>query len=92
MYGCKGGTMNAVTVREAQQNLEQLIARVIDDAEPTIVVSERGEQAVLLSLEEYNSWRETLHLLASPANARRLQTAILEVQTGNVQERELLDA
>ncbi|MCU0493349.1 MAG: type II toxin-antitoxin system prevent-host-death family antitoxin [Chloroflexaceae bacterium] len=84
--------MNAVTVREAQQNLEQLIARVIDDAEPTIVVSERGEQAVLLSLEEYNSWRETLHLLASPANARRLQTAILEVQTGNVQERELLDA
>ena len=75
--------MNAVTVSEAKRDLEQLIARVIADAEPTIVVSEAGQQVVVLSLDEYNSWRETLYLLASPVNAERLQTSIAAAQAGS---------
>lgn len=83
--------MNAMTVREAEQNLERLITRVIADAEPTIVVSETGEQVVVLSLDEYNSWKETLYLLASPANAAHLRTSIAQAQAGIAQEQELLD-
>lgn len=83
--------MNAMTVREAEQNLERLITRVIADVEPTIVVSETGERVVVLSLDEYNSWKETLYLLASPANATRLHASILQAQSGNVREQELLD-
>lgn len=30
---------------------------------------------VLMSLEEFTSWKETLHLLRSPANAARLLEA-----------------
>ena len=84
--------MNAVTLKEAKLHLEQLVTQVIADAEPTIVVSENGERAVFLSLDEYNSWEETLYLLSNPANAEHLRKSIAEAQAGNVQERELLEA
>jgi hypothetical protein len=48
-----------------------VIARVLADAEPTIVVAENGEQVVVLPLQEYDSWKETLYLL--PAGRRRSQ-------------------
>jgi antitoxin YefM len=84
--------MNAVTLKDAKLNLEQLVAKVIANAEPTIIVTESGEQVVFLPLDEYNSWKETLYLLANPANAEHLQRSIAEAQAGNVQERELLEA
>ena len=84
--------MNAVTLKDAKLNLEQLVAKVIANAEPTIVVTESGEQVVFLPLDEYNSWKETLYLLANPANAEHLRRSIAEAQAGNVQERELLEA
>jgi antitoxin YefM len=82
--------MNAVTLKEAKLHLEQLVTQVIADAEPTIVVSESGERAVFLSLDEYNSWKETLYLLSNPAKAEHLRKSIAEAQAGKVQERELL--
>lgn len=84
--------MNAVTLKDAKLNLEQLVERVIADAEPTIVVTESGEQVVFLPLDEYNSWKETLYLLSNPANAEHLRRSIAHAQAGNVQERELLEA
>jgi antitoxin YefM len=47
---------------------------------------------VFLPLDEYNSWKETLHLLASPANAEDLRRSIAEAKEGNVHEREILEA
>jgi antitoxin YefM len=83
--------MNAVTLKEAKLNLEELVERVIADAEATIVVTESGEQVVFLPLDEYNSWKETLYLLANPANAEHLRRSIAEAEAGNVQERALLE-
>ncbi len=83
--------MNAVTLKNAKLNLEQLVADVIANADDTIIVTESGEQVVLMPLDEYNSWRETLYLLASPANADHLRRSIAEAQAGQVQERELLE-
>lgn len=84
--------MNAVTLKEAKRNLEQLVEQVIADAEPTIVVTESGDQVVFLPLDEYNSWKETLYLLSNPANADHLRRSIAEAESGNVQERELFEA
>lgn len=84
--------MNAVTLKEAKRNLEQLVEQVIADAEPTIVVADSGEQVVFMALDEYNSWKETLCLLGSPANAEHLRRSIAEAQAGKGEERELLEA
>jgi antitoxin YefM len=34
--------------------------------------------------EDYPSWQETIHLLRSPANARRLREAIARDESGEV--------
>ncbi len=82
--------MHAVTLKEAKLHLERIVEQVIADAEPAIVVTESGEQVVFLPLDEYNSWKETLYLLSSPANADRLRRSLAEARAGNAQERELL--
>ena len=84
--------MTAVTLNEAKQDLEHLIEKVIADAEPAILCTDSGERAVLMSLDEFNSWKETVCLLASPANAAHLSKSIEEAQAGQTVEKELVEA
>jgi antitoxin YefM len=83
--------MTTVTLTEAKQNLEKLIEQVIADAEPIILSTETGQEVVLLSLDEFNSWKETLYLLTNPANAAHLRKSISEATAGQVRENELID-
>lgn len=83
--------MRAVTAAEARRDLEGLIERVIADAEPTILISDAGQQVVMLPVEEYDAWQETRYLLMNPANAEHLRRSIAEAQTGEVEERALSD-
>ena len=84
--------MDAITVNDAKQNLDQVIEHVIADVEPTIILSEHGKKAVLLSLDEFDSWQETLYLLSNPANAEHLRQSIQEARTGKTVERQLIEA
>jgi antitoxin YefM len=84
--------MNAITIDEAKQNLEQIVERVIADAEPAILTTDAGKQVVMMSSDEFNSWQETVYLLASPANAAHLRGSIAEVKAGKIVEKELIDA
>lgn len=83
--------MNAVTITEAKAHLEQIIEQVIADVEPTIISTDTGQQIVLLPLEEFNAWKETLYLLSNPFNAEHLRQSIAEAKTGKTVERELLE-
>ena len=83
--------MKAITSTRAKEQLDELIDQVILDVEPTIVCNDQGKQAVLMSLEEFNSWQETLYLLSSPANAEHLMESIKEAKSGNKSVRELID-
>jgi PHD/YefM family antitoxin component YafN of YafNO toxin-antitoxin module len=49
--------MDAVTVNHATQNLNHLIGQVISNVEPTIICNDKGERALLMSLDEFNSWQ-----------------------------------
>jgi antitoxin YefM len=64
---------------------------VIADLEPTIVCTDAGQKAVLMSLDEFNSWQETLYLLSSPANAAHLAESIEQAKAGNILEKALIE-
>jgi len=81
--------MKSVTLKKAKENLANLIDRVVADPEAIIVCGEDDKKAVLMSLEEFNSWRETLYLLSNPANGEHLRKSISEARSGKVVEREL---
>jgi len=72
--------------------LDELIDRVILDTEPTILCNEQGKQAVLMSLDEFNSWQETSYLLSNPANAEHLRKSISQANSGKKLVRELIES
>ena len=74
--------MDAITINQAKQNIDRLIEQVIADAEPTIICDDKGQKVVILSLDEFNSWQETLYLLSNPANADHLRRSIEEDNIG----------
>jgi len=78
--------VNAITVAEAKENLERLIQQVRADSEPTVLCTENGAQVVVLPLDEFNSWKETIYLLANPANAAHLRKSIAEARAGEVED------
>lgn len=84
--------MNAATMAEAKTNLDILVEQVNADAEPTIICGDRGQKAVLVSLEEFNSWQESLYLLSNRANAEHLRQSMAEADSGQKSERELIEA
>lgn len=71
----------AITASEARSRLFPLIQQVNDDHAP-VRISSRGGDAVLMSADDYDSWQETIYLLRSPANARRLMEAVARDRAG----------
>lgn len=64
------------TYTSLRENLAKVLDRVIDEQE-TVIVRRRGARDVaLLPASELQGLLETAHLLRSPANARRLLTAL----------------
>jgi antitoxin YefM len=45
-------------------------------------ISSRSGDVVLMSAEDYDAWQETVYLLRSPANARRLMEAVARDRAG----------
>ncbi|MCB5167299.1 type II toxin-antitoxin system prevent-host-death family antitoxin [Streptomyces bambusae] len=64
-----------ISASEARKTLFPLIERVNNDHVPVRISSKNGD-AVLMSADDYDAWQETVYLLRSPANARRLMEAV----------------
>ena len=74
--------MTTISYTEAREQLATVWDRSVATREP-VVISRRGaESVVLLPLEEWEVMQETAHLLRSPANARRLLSALLRFEAG----------
>ena len=83
--------MKVVSFSDARNNLKAVLDRVVEDADYTIVTRRDAEDAVVMSLEAFNSLMETVHLLKSPANAAHLERSIAQFRQGKVTVRDLLD-
>ena len=74
--------MEVLNYTEFRKNLAHSLDRVNNDAETVIVSRNKGKNVVVMALEEYNSIMETLHIVKSEANRKRLQDAIDEMNSG----------
>lgn len=82
--------MQVVNYTEFRKNLAESLNMVNDNSEIVIVSRRKGKNVVVMSLEEYNSIRETLHLVSSKANQKRLDEAIEEMKKGKSQKHGLI--
>ena len=84
--------MQVITFSEARNNLKQVIDRVVDDADVAVIARRDAPDAVVMSLDTFNSWMETVHLLKTPANANHLAKSIRQLRAGKAHARALVDA
>jgi len=72
--------MIKTTYSQARANLASLLNQVTRDREIAIIQRRGNEDVALVSADELSGLLETAHLLRSPANAKRLLTALRRSQ------------
>ncbi|MGH1547477.1 type II toxin-antitoxin system Phd/YefM family antitoxin [Vibrio cholerae] len=83
--------MRIVSFTEARNSLKAVLDAVVNDADTTVITRRDSEDAVVMSLDYYNSLMETVHLLRSPANAEHLNRSIAQFKAGKVTQRDLIN-
>ncbi len=83
--------MRTLTFSEARGNLKQVLDQVAEDHVATLIKRRDAEDAVVMSLSDYNALQETLYLLSTPANAKHLMQSIAQLRAGKAKPRRLLD-
>jgi len=83
--------MIAANYTEFRTGLKNYLDNVEFNNETLIIKRGSGKGTVLLSLEEYNSIMETLHLLSSKKNAKRLFESIEQMKTGKKVQHNLIE-
>ena len=68
--------METMTYSHLRANLKSALDRVVDDSVPIAITRPNGREAVLISLDDYESMNETAHLMRYPKTAQDLREAI----------------
>lgn len=76
--------MEVVNYSEFRKHLKENLDRACDNAEVIVVSRPQNKNVVVISLDEYNSWMETRHLLDSEANRKRLLKSIDSLAKGKI--------
>jgi antitoxin YefM len=83
--------MGHVSYTELRENLARYMDEAVESRAPIVVTRQGGKGAVvMMSLEEFEGWQETVHLLSSPRNAEILLRSIKDADAGRVGEHELI--
>ena len=83
--------MEIVSFSEARNNLNNVLNRVSDDCDYTVITRRDAPDAVVMSLDEFNSWKETLHIMSNPKGVEKLNRSIQQYQEGKTKQRGLID-
>lgn len=84
--------MQVVTYSYARNALKSVLDQVVQDADVTIISRRDAEgDAVVMSLDTYNSLMETLHLTSHPGNASALARAIAQDRAGQAEVHPLIE-
>ena len=83
--------MIAANYSEFRLGLKKYLDAAENDNELVIIKRSTGKGAVLISLEEYNSLKETMHLLSSKANTKWLYDSIEQAKNGDFAKGKLID-
>lgn len=82
--------MHVLTFSKARADLKQTMDDVCRDHEPAVITRQRGKPVVMIALDDYNGMQETIYLLGSPVNAKRLRSSIDQLRDGKSFTKDLM--
>ena len=87
-----GGRHEDDELHRVPRSLRRGARRRANDREEVVITRAGHEPVVIVSLEDYESLRETAYLMRSPANARRLLDAMERLEAGRGEPHDLIEA
>ncbi len=82
--------MQVLNYSEFRRSMKAKLDQVSDDGDMVIINRSENKNVVVISLREYNSLKETLHLLSSEKNRNRLTEAVERANRGEYESHNLL--
>lgn len=79
----KGRFMKTTSYTDLKANLKSYIDAVIDDYDTVVVNHGNGKGVVIISLDEYNSLKETEYLMSSPNTMKAIHKGEEDIKNGN---------
>jgi antitoxin YefM len=83
--------MRTMSYSESRAKYAETLSAVVDDREEVVVTRAGHEPVVIVSLDDYESLKETAYLLRNPANASRLLRSIERLESGHGSEHDLTE-
>jgi antitoxin YefM len=83
--------VRTMSYSESRAKYAETLDSVVNDREEVVITRAGHEPVVIVSLDDYQSLKETAYLLRSPENARRLITAIERLESGGGSQHELAE-
>ena len=83
--------MKTMSYSESRARYAETLDSVVNDREEVVITRAGHEPVVIVSLDDYESLKETAYLLRSPENVRRLVTAIERLESGGGSQNELVE-
>ena len=83
--------MKTMSYTESRAHYAEVLGAVANDREEVVITRAGHEPVVIVSLDDYESLRETAYLMRSPANARRLLDAMERLEANRGQTHDLIE-
>jgi antitoxin YefM len=83
--------MDVISYSDTRAHLKKVMDRVVADRAPVVISRQKAEAVVMVSLADWNAIEESMHLLSTDANARRLKEAIGQLDAGKGEVRDLIE-
>jgi antitoxin YefM len=84
--------MKTMSYTESRARYAEVLDGVTNDREEVVITRAGHDPVVIVSLEDYESLKETAYLMRSPTNARRLLDAMERLEAGRGQTHDLVEA
>ena len=84
--------MRTMSYTESRARYAEVLDSVVDDREEIVITRAGHDPVVIVSLDDFESLRETAYLMRSPANARRLLDAMERLESGEGKVHDLADS
>ena len=82
--------MKTMSYTESRARYAEVLNGVVNDREEVVITRAGHPSVVIMSLDDFESLKETAYLMRSPANARRLLDAMERLESGGGEAHELL--
>ena len=83
--------MRTMSYTESRARYAEVLDSVVNDREEVVITRAGHDPVVIVSLDDYESLRETAYLMRSPANARRLLDAMERLEAGRGEARDVIE-